>query len=365
VIRLSARLDALRPYTPEDLLDGDLRVRAHRNEAPLPPPPHVIAAVRDAGSDALRYYPADLQRRVLHQLARRLGVGGRNVAIANGADEILLAAARVTLDASSNAVTVRPTFGMYARAVALCGAGVREVPYRQRWQLDAGALLARADRDTRLIFLGHPNNPTGEALSLATLERLARAIPETLIVVDEVYLAFRPESLVNAARSLQNVVIVGSLSKVCALAGMRVGFVTGDSAVISAFRRVLAPYALSAPALLAAQAYLSDGTAARAFEGAIALEVQRSLDAIAAALTPFVTNLWRGLASFLLADFGIDVAPIVTRLRRRGIAVRAFPSGELRTCVRVCALDETATAELVSALREVLPAFVGRQLASA
>jgi histidinol-phosphate aminotransferase len=365
VIRLSLRLGALRPYGAEDLLDGEVRVRAHRNEAPLPPPQHVVEAVRNADGDALRYYPANLQRRVLHQLARRLGVDARNVAIANGADEILLAAARVTLDASSNAVTVRPTFGMYARAIAMCGAGVREVRYRQPWQLDADALLARVDRDSRLIYLGHPNNPTGEALSLATLERVARAIPETLILVDEAYLAFGAESLVRAARLLQNVVIAGSLSKVCALAGMRVGFVTGHPAVISAFRRVLAPYTVSVTALLAAQAYLSDAPAARAFERAIALEVQRSLGAIAGALTPFATNLWRGLGSFLLVDLGMDVAPIVKCLRRRSIAVRAFSTEELRTCIRVCALDETATAELVSALNEVLPAFVGSQLANA
>ena len=87
-------MGALRPYGVDDLLDGELHVRAHRNEAPLPPPQHVVEAVRNAGGDALRYYPANLQRGVLHQLARRLGIGARNVAIANGADEILLAAAR-------------------------------------------------------------------------------------------------------------------------------------------------------------------------------------------------------------------------------------------------------------------------------
>ena len=365
MIRLSPHLRALRPYGAEDLLDGELRVRAHRNEAPSPPPKHVLEAVRNADGDALRHYPANLQRRVLHQLAHRLDMGTRNVAIANGADEILLAAARVTLDTGSNAVTVRPTFAMYARAVAMCGAAVREVPYGQRWQLDADALLACIDRDTRLIYLGHPNNPTGEALPLAMLERLAHAVPETLIVVDEAYVAFSPESLVRAVRPLRNVVVAGSLSKVCALAGLRVGFVTGDHAVISAFGRVLAPYALSATALLAAQAYLNDGATARAFERAIALEVQRSLDAIAGTLTPFAKNLWRGLGSFLLADLGVDVAPIVKCLRRRGIAVRGFHTAELRTCIRVCALDESATVELVNALDEVLPGFIGRQLASA
>jgi histidinol-phosphate/aromatic aminotransferase/cobyric acid decarboxylase-like protein len=65
----------MRPYTAADLLDGELRVRAHRNEAPLPPPQHVVDAVRNVDGDALRRYPADLQRRVLHQLACRLGAG--------------------------------------------------------------------------------------------------------------------------------------------------------------------------------------------------------------------------------------------------------------------------------------------------
>jgi histidinol-phosphate aminotransferase len=369
VIRLSPRLRALRPYTAADLLDGELRVRAHRNEAPLPPPQHVVDAIRNVDGDALRHYPADLQRRVLHQLASRLGVGARHTAIANGADEIILAAARVTLDPGDNAVTVRPTFGMYKRAVAMCGAVVREVPYRRRWQLDLDALVTNVDHNTQLVYLGHPNNPTGEPLPIAMLERLARAIPETLIVVDEVYLALRAESLVGAAHALPNVVVAGSLSKVCALAGLRVGFATGDPAVISAFRGVLAPYAISVTSLLAAQAYLCDGAAARAFERAIALEVQRSLDAIARALTPFATSLWRGLGTFLLADLGSEVAPIVKRLRRRGIAVRVFPTGDLCTCIRICALDEGSTVELVTALNEVLPAFLPMrahaQLASA
>jgi histidinol-phosphate aminotransferase len=256
---------------------------------------------------------------------------------------------------------------MYARAVAMCGAVVREVPYRRRWQLDVDELLANVDRKTHLVFLGHPNNPTGERLPIAMLERLARAIPKTLIVVDEVYLALCAESLVGAARTLPNVVVAGSLSKVCALAGLRVGFATGDSEVISAFRRVLAPYAISVASLLGAQAYLRDGEAARAFERAIALQTQRSLDAIAGALTPYAISLWRGLGTFLLADLGTEAAPIVDALRRRRIAVRAFPTGELRTCIRVCALDEGATAELVSALNEVLPVFLPMhaQLASA
>jgi histidinol-phosphate aminotransferase len=369
VIRLSSRIQTLRPYSAADLIDGELRVRAHRNEAPLPPPQYVVDAVRNVDGDALRHYPADLQRRVLHQLARRLGVGAHNTAIANGADEIILAAARIALDAGDNVVTVRPTFGMYARAVTMCGAAVREVPYRRRWQLDFDALVANVDRNTKLVYLGHPNNPTGEPLAIAMLKRLAQEIPETLIVVDEVYLSLRAESLVGAAHALPNVVVAGSLSKVGALAGLRVGFATGNSDVISALRRVLAPYSMSVTSLLAAQAYLHHGAAARAFERAMALEVRRSLDAIAGALTPFATDLWRGSGSFLLADLGTEAAPIVDALRRRRIAVRAFPTGELRTCIRVCALDGDATRELVAALNEVLPAFIPMrtqgQLASA
>jgi len=345
---------ALPDYPSADLLDGKLRVRAHRNESPLAPPEHVVDALVRIDGDVLRRYPADLQRRVHRGLARRLGVPSRRLATANGADELLLAAARLTLEPGFNAVAARPAFGMYARAVAMAGGELHQVSYDRRWQLDPEQFLACADGQTRLIFVGHPNNPTGDAFGAAELARLARAVPDALVVVDEVYLTMRAESLVAAAGALPNVAVVGSLSKVAALAGLRVGYVTAHPAIARVFRRVLAPYALSSLSLLAAEAYLAGEFATRAFERALAAQTQRSLDAVLEAVAPYATASWRGPANFALIDLGTDARPIVKALRRHGVAVRGFGDPRLRTCIRVCAVGDRETVLLVAALRDVL-----------
>ena len=178
-------------YDLRESTDFGARLRVHRNESPLPPPEHVVAAVRSIDADALRYYPASLSRSVAKALASRLEVRPRNVVLCNGADEALLALARVSLGRGDNVVTLRPSFGMYARAAGIAGAQVRELRYARRWTLDPEALLRLADARTRLVFLGHPNNPTGETLAPETLLLLARSLPNALIAVDEIYLSFR------------------------------------------------------------------------------------------------------------------------------------------------------------------------------
>ncbi len=357
MIALRQACAALPPYERGDLVDGPLQVRAHRNEAALPPPPAVLEAVRGIGAETLRCYPADLQRRVARRLARRLGVTARGLALANGADEMLLGAARATLDAGDEALMARPAFGMYARAVAMMGAIPRRIPYRRRWQLDVDAFLEGAGDRTKLVYLGHPNNPTGEALPAAALERIARALPRTLVLVDEAYLALGAHSLIGYAGAPRNVIVAGSLSKVCALAGLRIGYLAGDPLVVGAIRKMLAPYALSAASLVAADAFLSDEAAMRSYEAALCEQVRRSLDALTAAALPFARAVWRGPASFALVDVGTAARPLTEALRRRGIAVRSFGDPDLSTCVRICALDDAGTVQLSDALRELLPQF--------
>jgi histidinol-phosphate aminotransferase len=349
-------------YDVRDCTDFGARLRVHRNESPLPTPLHVIDAVRAIDGDLMRHYPVDMQRRFTKGLAKRLGVRACNIVVANGADELLLALGRAACDSGDNAMTVRPTFGMYARSVALSSAEVRALPYARRWKLDPVALISAADGRTRLVILGHPNNPTGDMLDAATLLTIAAALPQALIAVDEVYLSFHERSLVRYAGSPRNVVIIGSLSKVSALAGMRVGYAVADPTVARALRRSIAPYPLSAASLVAATAYVENIAATEDFESALAAQIDRSLSAILAAAAPFAFNVWRSSTNFALVDFGFDQAAFAKRLRRRGIAVRTFADPHLAGCVRFCALDDQGTNELVSALRDTLPAFTKQTL---
>ncbi len=220
--------------------------------------------------------------------------------------------------------------------------------------MDASAVIAAADERTRLVILGHPNNPTGDALRASDLEAIARALPSALILVDEVYLALSERSLARTSVArFENVVIVGSFSKCASLAGTRLGYLLGTPEFAAALRRSLGPYPVSALTLVAAQAYLRDPAAARGFETQLEAQVARSLDALEAAFLPFAGETWRGPANFILADCGTRAAQVRDGLAERGIAVRTFDDPMLAGMVRLCAADDETTAEVTGALRAI------------
>ena len=351
-IPLRSALAELADYDARDLTDKGIVIRLHRNESALPPPAFVVDALRAIDAETLQTYPTELQSDVRERIARRFARDAGAVAIANGADELLAACARAVLEPGEGAITVTPAFGMYARTVALAGGVLRRLPYTVRWRFDAAALIAAADERTRLVILGNPNNPTGDALRARDLEMIARALPNALIVVDEVYLALSERSLArSAAARIDNVAVIGSFSKCAALAGARVGYLLATPEFARAIHRSLGPYPVSAPSLLAAQAYLRDPARSRAFETQLDAQNARSLDAFEAAIRPFAREVWRGPANFLLADCGSRAEALYNGLADAGIAVRTFGDPMLAGMLRLCATDDANTAKVAAALR--------------
>jgi histidinol-phosphate aminotransferase len=352
-VRLRPAIELVAEYDPRDLSDDGITIRLHRNEGALPPPDFVVDAIRTIDAETLRTYPTDLQREVNARLAARFSREATNVVVANGADEILAACARITLDPGDVALTLSPTFGMYARVIGLAGATLRRVPYTTRWRFEPLELIEAADERTRLVILGHPNNPTNDLLRIGDLAAVARALPDALIVVDEVYLAFSDRSLARDAAALENVVIVGSFSKCASLAGARLGYALASAPVASALRRSLGPYPTGALSLVAAQAYLCDPSRTRSFETQLEAQVTRSLDAFENAFAPFAREIWRGPANFLLIDCGAGAQPIARALLARGIAVRTFDDPMLAGMVRISATNDADTSTVVAALRAI------------
>lgn len=352
-VRLRAAIDLIPDYDPRDLSDDGITIRLHRNEGALPPPEFVVDAIRAVDGETLRTYPTALQRDVNARLAARFSREPANVVVANGADEALAACARITLDPGDTALTLAPTFGMYARVIALAGAKLRRVPYATRWRFDPLSLIEAADERTRLVILGHPNNPTTDVLRIGDLSVVARALPQTLIVVDEVYLAFSDRSLAREAAVFDNVAIVGSFSKCASLAGARLGYALAGTPIAAALRRSLGPYPTGALSLVAAQAYLREPSRTRSFETQLEAQVTRSLDAFENAFAPFARDIWRGPANFLLVDCGTGAQLIAQALLARGIAVRVFDDPLLAGMLRISATSDAATDTVVAALRAI------------
>lgn len=340
-------------YAPYELSDEGVRWRLHRNEAALPAPEHVVRAIRSLDGQQVRRYPAQAQRELGERLARRLNVSVDRVVLANGADEILCALARGFAAPGDRVLFADPAFGMYERAAELARANPVKVPYALQWTLNAEEVVRCACERTRLVFLGNPNNPTGESISAEFVTAIARALPQAIVAIDEVYLALSERSLLPALEGLQNVVTIGSLSKSAGLAGLRVGYAVARAGVAASLRSQVTPFPLSAPAIAGALAFLSEAASSQAYEIALRAQAARSLDAIECAFRPFATKAWRGTANFVLFEIA-RAERIVRGLAERGIAIRRFEHPALRSCVRVSAADDDTTDVLVRALPSVM-----------
>ncbi len=342
----AAAAAALDDYTPRETGDEGARVRAHRNESAFGAPRAVVDAIRSLGADDLRRYPAGRYEALARLVAERLGVDEAGVAFANGSDDLILALAAAYLQPGTNVAVVKPTFSMYARAARLQGAGVREAAYPQRWRMDARALLGVCDERTRLVFLAHPANPTGEYLDPAVVEGLLASLPQAIVVVDEAYLAEPAKSYFGAVRGYDNLAVIATLSKVAGLAGLRCGF----GAASPAGRAGDAARHAAAPALGAGRS--RDGSVLRRASTATRRTAQRIARSSPPASTASPPNWLRSLrvtrtqTNFLVLEFGERAARVERALADAGIAVRTL-GAEFDGGLRVNALSSDETAEFI------------------
>src|SRR5256886_12634075 len=135
---------------------------------------------------------------------------------------------------------------------------IDEVLYPEDLRFPLAAITRKLESRPRLLFICNPNNPTGTLVEPSTLVALARAAPQTLVVVDELYVAFTGQSVVPLALELPNVVALHSLSKAAGIAALRLGFAVGHPTIVERLRRVTGPYDINMFAVVAGLAALAD-----------------------------------------------------------------------------------------------------------
>jgi len=235
---------------PDDIIDFSLSVNPYGSA------PEVQAALADI--DFSRYPDPEalaLRRVLAAQLHRPIG----QIIAGNGSAELLWLIALAFLAAGDRALVLGPTFGEYARAARLMGAEI--VTWRASVDDDFALHpheIARTLHQVRpkVVFLCHPNNPTGQLAPLDALSSWAAAHPAALFVVDEAYLPFAPDVRSALTLDAPNILILRSMTKAQALAGLRLGYAVGDEAVVTALRKVRPPWSVNALAQAAGVAAL-------------------------------------------------------------------------------------------------------------
>lgn len=249
---------ALTPYQSARRLGGNGDVWLNANEFPT-------AVPFTLSQQTLNRYPECQPKAVIENYAAYAGVKPEQVLVSRGADEGIELLVRAFCEPGRDAVLFcPPTYGMYSVSAETIGVECRTVPAKADWQLDIPA-IADSLTNVKVVYVCSPNNPTGQIINpqdFRTLLEMTR--DKALVVADEAYIEFCPQAtLAGWLAEYPNLVILRTLSKAFALAGLRCGFTLANEEVIALLMKVIAPYPLSTPvADIAAQALSPQGIAA-------------------------------------------------------------------------------------------------------
>jgi histidinol-phosphate aminotransferase len=308
---------ALAPYSSARKEAKGGRVWLDANENPSTPA---------AGQPLFNRYPEPQPADLLARLGELYGVPANQLLVTRGSDEGIDLLLRTFCRAGQDAILITPpTYGMYVVAAGIQGAKVVSVPLvrEKDFALDADAVLAAITPAVKLVFLCSPNNPTGGLLERAAVLKIVRALAARAVVVaDEAYVDFSDvPSLATEIPANPNLVVLRTLSKAFGLAGARVGTTIADPAVIAVLQKVIAPYPIPVPVLLAARAALSPEGLAAAQESVATLLGERARLLAGLAKLAAVKKIWPTDTNYILVEVA-DGAKAMALARGTGVIWR-------------------------------------------
>jgi histidinol-phosphate aminotransferase len=320
-------------------------LRLDFNENTVGPSPQVVDAIRAMPADHFAIYPEydGLREAVVASLLVTAGVaalqapgaGGLSadhIGLFNGVDAAIHAVFHAYGDRGDRLLTTSPTFGYYTPCAQMQGMAIEAIPYGLpdfAFPLEAltAALLRPGVAPPKLLLICNPNNPTGTRLAPEAILALAAAVPQTLVVVDELYEAFTGDSVLpgllgggDPFAAYPNLVVLRSLAKTAGLAGLRIGFAIGAPAVVDRISRVTGPYDINSLAVTAALAALAD----QAYVDAYVAEVLGARDWLVAQLVQAGVRHHSAGGNYLLIWPQADPRAVEQALRQAGILVRSM-----------------------------------------
>jgi histidinol-phosphate aminotransferase len=351
---------ALHPYEPGKPIEEVQRelgigepIKLASNENPIGPSPRAVAAIQAALSD-LNRYPDGSCYELRHKIAARHRVAADRIFVGSGSCEILNLLAFLFLRPGLNAVVADHSFVIYQLAIAASGGAAKVVALREDYVFDLDAMARAIDGNTRLVFLGNPNNPTGTIYRRQEWRRFLSRVPETVVVAaDEAYFEFvrdpdYPDSLADHD-DRRLLVTLRTFSKIFGLAGLRVGYAVTRPDIVRMLDNVRQPFNVTSLGQVAVLAGMDDTehirrTIAVNSKGMTYLE--REFERLGLAYVPSQAN-------FILVDVGDGVA-VYEKLLRAGVIVRPMASYRLPRHVRISVGLEEENRRLIAALAEVL-----------
>jgi histidinol-phosphate aminotransferase len=325
-----SNIAAMVGYFPGEQPQDQGFIKLNTNENPYPPSPKVYSALRKAINPSLRLYPDPLSDNLRMTAADVYGVDPSNIIVGNGSDDLLSILLRCFVSPQDRVAFPTPTYSLYDTLIEVQNGVAVRVDFPPDFSLPESL----AEQNAAVTFLCNPNAPSGTLISLAEIDRLARAVSGVL-VIDEAYVDFAESegaSSVPLIRQLPNLVVLRTFSKSFSLAGMRIGLGFASEEIISGMMKVKDSYNVNRLSMTAATAALQD----MPWMNRNVRRIQRARKKLAAALKRLGYRVYPSHANFIMArKTGQNLKGVYEELKRRKILVRYFDAAGLRDCLRI------------------------------
>ena len=308
------------PYEP---IQGSYKVRLDANESPFPIPKNIIEKFTAwLSENTLDRYPDPCCVELREAFAKRYGVSASNVVAGNGSDELISVIMTSLFDAGDSLVVATPEFSMYAFYAGLSENTVYFTQKDENYSLDTLLDFVK-ETGARAVIFSNPCNPTGQGFDRESVLKFVENCP-ALCIVDEAYMDFWNQSILDVCDRFENLIVLRTLSKAFGGAGLRLGFAVGHKSLVDALNVARSPYNVNTLSQKLGSLLLESDIDNGAFLASQAQKLSQKL----LELLPNA-KIYPTCANFVYFEHK-DSQKIYKGLLERGVAVRYFSPDRLR-----------------------------------
>ena len=237
---LNKKIRELEPYEP---ISGTYKIRLDANECPENYPDFIKEEIKNA-IDTIDFnrYPDPLAEKVVTAFADYYGINPKYVTAGNGSDELIFLIEAAFMEKGDRMLCVAPDFSMYKFYSSICEVECDTFIKSDDLSIDTDALIEKVNRDNiKLLLFSNPCNPTGQGMIAEDARRLVTSV-NALVILDEAYMDFWDQSLINEVEKYSNLIIFRTASKAVGSAALRLGFAVANETISRAVKAVKSPY---------------------------------------------------------------------------------------------------------------------------
>ena len=348
-------INDIEPYVAgEQPKPGQKVIKLNTNENPYPPSPKVKEALDGFNLADLRLYPDTNSTIVMQAAAKFDGVSEKNIFCGNGSDEVLAIAFQTFFE--KKALTGLPvlmpdySYSFYPVFSEFYDIRRKTIPLKEDFRLDPADYIGVPNCG---IVFANPNAPTSRAIAVEDCAKIAEANPDSVVIVDEAYVAFEEkyESAVSLIGKYKNICVIRTLSKAFSLAGIRLGYAVGSEELIEGLKRArdsFNSYPVDRLAQKVAEAALLDVD----YYNETRTKIIATRERIAKELKEIGFTMPPSSANFVYAKPPMDCGTLYQNLRNKGILVRYFNKPVLNEYLRITIGTDEEMDELIKAIKE-------------